>query len=40
MIVHDPAQGTAVLMVISIKCDDYNKTSTELDLTVINNHLD
>lgn len=40
VIVHDPAQGTAVRMVISIKCDDYNKTSMELDLTVINNHLD
>lgn len=40
VIVHDPAQGIAGLMVISIKCSDYNKTPMELDLTIINNHLD
>lgn len=38
--VPDPAQGIAVQVVISIKCNDYNKNSIELDLTIINNHLD
>lgn len=40
VIVHDLAQGFTVLMVISIKCNDYNKNSIELDLAIINNHLD
>lgn len=39
LMVPDPAQGIAMLMVISIKCNDYNKNSIELDLTIINNHV-
>lgn len=35
--VNNPTQGTAVLMIISIKSNDY-KNSTELDLIIISNH--
>ena len=37
--VNNPTQGIAELMVISIKSND-DENSAELDLTIINNHLD
>lgn len=36
-IVNNPTQGTAMLMVIYIKSNDY-ENSTELDFTIINNY--
>lgn len=37
MTVNNPTQGIAVLMVTSIKSNDY-ENSNELDLPIINNH--